>query len=75
MSADTIAHLHHPDVVKPHVLRRVKVPVNCSCDRLRLTIAGRGWTPPPAEALGPEHYVIDRRGLQIWSQQRKLSRK
>ena len=25
-----------------------------------------------AEALGPDHYVIDRHGLQIWNQQRKL---
>ncbi len=27
-----------------------------------------------AEALGPDHYVIDRLGLQIWNQQRKLLR-
>ena len=27
-----------------------------------------------AEALGPDHYVIDRHGLQIWNQQRKLMR-
>jgi hypothetical protein len=27
-----------------------------------------------AEALGPGHYVIDRHGLQIWNQQRKLLR-
>ena len=27
-----------------------------------------------AEALGPDHYVIDRHGLQIWNQQRKLLR-
>ena len=27
-----------------------------------------------AEALGPNHYVIDRHGLQIWSPQRKLLR-
>jgi hypothetical protein len=27
-----------------------------------------------AEALGPDHYVIDRHGLQIWNQQRKLVR-
>jgi hypothetical protein len=27
-----------------------------------------------AEALGPEHYVIDRHGLQIWNQERKLLR-
>jgi hypothetical protein len=27
-----------------------------------------------AEALGPDHYVIDRHGLQIWDQQRKLLR-
>jgi hypothetical protein len=27
-----------------------------------------------AEALGPDHYVIDRLGLQIWSPQRKLLR-
>ena len=27
-----------------------------------------------AEALGPDHYVTDRRGLQIWNQQRKLLR-
>jgi hypothetical protein len=27
-----------------------------------------------AEALGPDHYVIDRHGLQIWSPQRKLLR-
>jgi hypothetical protein len=27
-----------------------------------------------AEALGPDYYVIDRHGLQIWDQQRKLLR-
>jgi hypothetical protein len=27
-----------------------------------------------AEALGPEHYVIDRHGLQIWNRERKLLR-
>jgi hypothetical protein len=27
-----------------------------------------------AEALGPGHYVIDRYGLQVWNQQRKLLR-
>jgi hypothetical protein len=27
-----------------------------------------------AEALGPDHYVIDRHGFQIWYQQRKLLR-
>ena len=27
-----------------------------------------------AEALGPDYYVIDRHGLQIWNQQRKLLR-
>ena len=27
-----------------------------------------------AEALGPDHYVTDRYGLQIWSLQRKLLR-
>ena len=27
-----------------------------------------------AESLGPDHYVIDRRGLQIWNPQRKLLR-
>jgi hypothetical protein len=27
-----------------------------------------------AEALGPDHYVIDRHGLQIWDSQRKLLR-
>ena len=27
-----------------------------------------------AESLGPDHYVIDRHGLQIWNPQRKLVR-
>ncbi len=27
-----------------------------------------------AESLGPDHYVIDRQGLQIWNPQRKLLR-
>jgi hypothetical protein len=27
-----------------------------------------------AESLGPDHYIIDRHGLQIWSPQRKLLR-
>jgi hypothetical protein len=27
-----------------------------------------------AEALGPDHYAIDRNGLQIWNPQRKLLR-
>jgi hypothetical protein len=27
-----------------------------------------------AEALGSDHYVIDRHGLQIWNPQRKLLR-
>jgi hypothetical protein len=27
-----------------------------------------------AQALGPDHYVIDRHGAQIWSSQRKLLR-
>ena len=27
-----------------------------------------------AESLGPDHYVIDAHGLQIWSPQRKLLR-
>ena len=27
-----------------------------------------------AESLGPDHYVIDRHGLQIWNPQRKLLR-
>jgi hypothetical protein len=27
-----------------------------------------------AEALGQDHYVIDRHGLQIWNPQRKLVR-
>jgi hypothetical protein len=27
-----------------------------------------------AEHLGPDHYVIDRHGLQIWNPQRKLLR-
>jgi hypothetical protein len=27
-----------------------------------------------AESLGPDHYVIDRHGLQIWDSQRKLLR-
>ena len=27
-----------------------------------------------AETLGPDHYVVDRHGLQIWSPQRKLLR-
>ena len=26
------------------------------------------------ESLGPDHYVIDRHGLQIWNSQRKLLR-
>jgi hypothetical protein len=25
-----------------------------------------------AQSLGPDHYVIDRHGLQIWNPQRKL---
>ena len=27
-----------------------------------------------AEALGPDHYVIDQHGLQIWNPQRKVLR-
>ena len=27
-----------------------------------------------AEALGPDHFVVDRNGLQIWNPQRKLLR-
>jgi hypothetical protein len=27
-----------------------------------------------AESLGPDHYVIDRHGLQVWDPQRKLLR-
>jgi hypothetical protein len=27
-----------------------------------------------AEALGPDHYVIDRHGFQIWDEKRKLLR-
>ena len=27
-----------------------------------------------AEFLGPDHYVVDRHGLQIWNPQRKLLR-
>ena len=27
-----------------------------------------------AESLGPDHFVIDRHGLQIWNPQRKLLR-
>jgi hypothetical protein len=27
-----------------------------------------------AESLGPDHYVVDRHGLQIWDPQRKLLR-
>jgi hypothetical protein len=27
-----------------------------------------------AESLGPDHYVIDRHGMQIWNRQRKLLR-
>jgi hypothetical protein len=27
-----------------------------------------------AQSLGPDHYVIDRHGLQIWSPQRKVLR-
>jgi hypothetical protein len=27
-----------------------------------------------AEALGPDHYVVDRHGLQIWNSERKLLR-
>jgi hypothetical protein len=27
-----------------------------------------------AQSLGPDHYVIDRHGLQIWNPQRKLLR-
>jgi hypothetical protein len=27
-----------------------------------------------AESLGPDHYVIDRHGFQIWNPQRKLLR-
>jgi hypothetical protein len=27
-----------------------------------------------AESLGPDHYVIDRHGLQIWNPRRKLLR-
>jgi hypothetical protein len=27
-----------------------------------------------AESLGPDHYVIDRHGLQIWNPQRQLLR-
>jgi hypothetical protein len=27
-----------------------------------------------AKSLGPDHYVIDRHGLQIWSPERKLLR-
>jgi hypothetical protein len=27
-----------------------------------------------AEALGPDHYVVDRHGLQIWNPERKLLR-
>ena len=27
-----------------------------------------------AQSLGPDHYVVDRHGLQIWSPQRKLLR-
>jgi hypothetical protein len=27
-----------------------------------------------AEALGPDHYIIDRHGAQIWNAQRKLLR-
>jgi hypothetical protein len=26
------------------------------------------------ESLGPDHYVVDRHGLQIWNPQRKLLR-
>ena len=25
-----------------------------------------------ADSLGPDHYVVDRQGLQIWNPQRKL---
>jgi hypothetical protein len=27
-----------------------------------------------AEALGPDHYVTDRHGFQIWNEQRRLLR-
>lgn len=27
-----------------------------------------------AESLGPDHYIIDRHGLQIWNPERKLLR-
>lgn len=27
-----------------------------------------------ADSLGPDHYIIDRHGLQIWNPQRKLLR-
>jgi hypothetical protein len=27
-----------------------------------------------AESLGPDHYIVDRLGLQIWNPQRKLLR-
>jgi hypothetical protein len=27
-----------------------------------------------AESLGPDHYVVDRHGLQIWNPQRRLLR-
>jgi hypothetical protein len=27
-----------------------------------------------AESLGPDHYIVDRYGLQIWNPQRKLLR-
>jgi hypothetical protein len=27
-----------------------------------------------ADSLGPDHYIVDRHGLQIWNPQRKLLR-
>ena len=48
--------------------------VTTHCGHTKQTFQSLELALEAAEALGPDHYVIDRHGLQIWNPQRKLLR-
>ena len=63
-------------LVKPKVGHSLHAPFRVTTQRGHTvqTFQSLEMALEAAEALGPDHFVIDRHGLQIWNPQRKLLR-
>ena len=63
-------------LVKPRVGHGLHAPFRVTTHRGHTvqTFQSLEMALEAAEALGPDHFVIDRHGLQIWNPQRKLLR-